>query len=102
MADQAPIEAAMLAGRSIRPIQRFNWGFVPIPKHCRYDPNGPTNQFKFTMFLNVWFGLSATLTVANSESRASQSPLAERLLCRPADAGSESLATFTHELRASY
>lgn len=42
-----------------------NWGFLPIPKHCQYDPALPTSQFKFTMFLNVWFGLSATLTVAN-------------------------------------
>lgn len=81
MADQAPVaDVVEKKETSIRPIQRFNWGFVPIPKHCRYDPNGPPTQFKFTMFLNIWFGLSATLTVANSES-ASPFPLAERL-CR--------------------
>ncbi|ORY40626.1 major facilitator superfamily domain-containing protein [Leucosporidium creatinivorum] len=63
MADQAPVDAVVEEKAIAQPIQRFNWGFVPIPKHCRYDPEGP--PFKFTMFLNIWFGLSATLTVAN-------------------------------------
>lgn len=74
MAGQAPVVDAIEEDSSTRPRQRFNWGFVPIPKRCQWDPAGPPDQFRFTMFLNVWFGLSATLTVANSKSPSPTPP----------------------------
>lgn len=45
--------------------QRYNLGFLPIPRHCRYDPATP---FNFSLLLNIWFGFCSTLTVANRES----------------------------------
>jgi hypothetical protein len=61
MADVSPTPA-LAAETSAGPSKDF--GFLPIPKCCRYDPQTP---FVFSMFLNVFFGVSATLTVANSE-----------------------------------
>ncbi|KAJ8521689.1 hypothetical protein ONZ45_g1642 [Pleurotus djamor] len=39
-----------------------DFGFVPIPKHLRYNPKEP---FHFGLFLNLSFGFASTFTVAN-------------------------------------
>ncbi|TDL13142.1 hypothetical protein BD410DRAFT_847302 [Rickenella mellea] len=46
-------------------LERGGWrdfGFLPIPKHLRYDPARP---FQFTMLLNITFGFGSTFTVMN-------------------------------------
>ncbi|KAH0832294.1 major facilitator superfamily domain-containing protein [Lanmaoa asiatica] len=40
------------------PTYRYDFGFLPIPKRLRYDPDKP---FYFGMFLNVFFGICNTL-----------------------------------------
>ncbi|CAE7196743.1 unnamed protein product [Rhizoctonia solani] len=43
-------------------IRRFDFGFIPIPKYLRHDPANPP---RFTLALNIFFGLASTLTVGN-------------------------------------
>lgn len=40
------------------PTYRCDFGFLPIPKRLRYDPEKP---FYFGTFLNVFFGICTTL-----------------------------------------
>ncbi|KAL8291331.1 hypothetical protein RQP46_002309 [Phenoliferia psychrophenolica] len=39
-----------------------DFGFLPIPEQCRYDPAHP---FVFSMRLNAIFAIAATITVSN-------------------------------------
>ncbi|KAJ3721378.1 major facilitator superfamily domain-containing protein [Lentinula guzmanii] len=39
-----------------------DFGFLPVPKRLRYDPDNP---FHFGMFLNILFGVTSTFSVAN-------------------------------------
>jgi hypothetical protein len=39
-----------------------DFGFLPIPRRLRYDPEKP---FRFGLVLNVLFGFASTFTVAN-------------------------------------
>ncbi|CAE7138874.1 unnamed protein product [Rhizoctonia solani] len=43
-------------------IRRFDFGIIPIPKYLRHDPMKPP---RFTLALNIFFGLASTLTVGN-------------------------------------
>ncbi|KAF8340061.1 major facilitator superfamily domain-containing protein [Amanita rubescens] len=45
-------------------IESFDkdFGFLPIPKRLRYQPN---QHFHFGLFLNVFFGIASTFTAAN-------------------------------------
>ncbi|GAA5877733.1 hypothetical protein JCM1840_003342 [Sporobolomyces johnsonii] len=45
-----------------QPGPRFHFGFLPIPKRCRYDPERP---FRFSSTLNWMLAATSTLTVAN-------------------------------------
>lgn len=47
------------ASKVIGPTRDF--GFLPIPHSCRYDPDRPP---RFTLALNILFGLGSTVTVA--------------------------------------
>jgi hypothetical protein len=40
-------------------VYTTDFGFIPIPKHLRYDPERP---FYFGTFLNVAFGFAATFS----------------------------------------
>ncbi|KAF9219144.1 MFS general substrate transporter [Gyrodon lividus] len=44
------------------PTYRHDFGFLPIPKRLRYDPEKP---FHFGILLNTSFGISSTLVCAN-------------------------------------
>ncbi|KAF9235646.1 major facilitator superfamily domain-containing protein [Melanogaster broomeanus] len=54
------IAAKVEDGRDIIPSTDF--GFLPIPKRLRYDPDKP---FHFGLLLNVSFGFASTFVVAN-------------------------------------
>ncbi|GAA5822773.1 hypothetical protein JCM11251_004373 [Rhodosporidiobolus azoricus] len=45
-----------------KPADKYDFGFLPIPRHCRTDSERP---FVFTTFHNWLFALGATITVAN-------------------------------------
>ncbi|GAA5904758.1 hypothetical protein JCM5296_000754 [Sporobolomyces johnsonii] len=45
-----------------QPGPRFHFGFLPIPKRCRYNPERP---FRFSSTLNWMLAATSTLTVAN-------------------------------------
>ncbi|CEQ39854.1 SPOSA6832_01402, partial [Sporobolomyces salmonicolor] len=45
-----------------QPGPRFHFGFLPIPRRCRYDPERP---FRFSSTLNWMLAATSTLTVAN-------------------------------------
>ncbi|KIJ05057.1 hypothetical protein PAXINDRAFT_21661 [Paxillus involutus ATCC 200175] len=55
-----PLAVTVEDGRHIVPSTDF--GFLPVPKRLRYDPDKP---FHFGLFLNASFGFASTLTVAN-------------------------------------
>jgi hypothetical protein len=44
------------------PLMTHDFGFVPIPRRLRYDPQKP---FHFGLVLNVLFGFASTFIVAN-------------------------------------
>ncbi|KAG6826980.1 hypothetical protein H0H92_013685 [Tricholoma furcatifolium] len=46
-------------------IQAYDFGFLPIPRRLRYDPEKP---FQFGLLLNIVFGLSSTFTLTRSLS----------------------------------
>ncbi|GAA5894720.1 hypothetical protein JCM6882_006665 [Rhodosporidiobolus microsporus] len=48
--------------RRLQPGATHDFGFLPIPRHCRADPERP---FVFTTFDNWLFAVGATITVAN-------------------------------------
>ncbi|KIJ14980.1 Drug:H+ antiporter-1 family protein [Paxillus involutus ATCC 200175] len=45
-----------------RLVPSTDFGFLPVPKRLRYDPNKP---FHFGLLLNASFGFASTFTVAN-------------------------------------
>jgi hypothetical protein len=42
-------------------IRTKDFGFIPIPRRRRYDPNVP---FQFTMLLNIIFGFASTTSMS--------------------------------------
>ena len=43
-----------------RPVRKHDFGVLPIPKYCRFDPNlSPGEQPKFTWRVNLVFALAA-------------------------------------------
>nr|VWP02198.1 Nucleosome assembly protein 1 [Ganoderma boninense] len=46
----------------VRAETRKDFGFLPIPKRVRYDPDRP---FHFGLLMNVIFGVASTFTVSN-------------------------------------
>ena len=68
VSSSAPSQSATLKDTVIAsndyviPPKTRDFGFVPIPRARRYDPNKP---FRFTLTLNIIFGFAATTTVSN-------------------------------------
>ncbi|KAF8838914.1 MFS general substrate transporter [Paxillus ammoniavirescens] len=56
------VDAAPVTVDAKHPTYRHDFGFLPIPKRLRYDPDKP---FHFGMLLNTFFGISSTLVCAN-------------------------------------
>ena len=45
---------------SRKPIRKRDFGFLPIPKNRRHDPNlKPEEQFKFSLRMNIVFAVAA-------------------------------------------
>ncbi|EJU06679.1 MFS general substrate transporter [Dacryopinax primogenitus] len=56
------VESSPEHEKANEPIRTRDFGFLPIPKKQRHDPNV---GFKFTTLLNAVFGVASTFTVAN-------------------------------------
>ena len=55
-----PPSQAPMPGSGKLPVRKHDFGVLPIPKYCRFDPNlSPEEQPKFTWRINLVFALAA-------------------------------------------
>ncbi len=60
----APSDEKERVGKVAYEVAAENWkdfGFLPIPKHVRYDPERP---FHFGLLMNIIFGVASTFSMS--------------------------------------